>query len=93
MIIAYWNVSWLNEAPRQKEVKRLVIVNRLDVFALLETYVQEASRVSLANYLMPGWRMVRNNEYLVRRVWICYNPGVTKVQVISKSDQVIHVMV
>ena len=77
---------------RQKEVRELVQENRVSLLGLVETKVSMENRISLSQNLFRGWSFLNNySKHPNGRIWILWNPEISDVRLLYKSDQMIHV--
>ena len=58
--LAFWNIRGLNGPLKQKEIRKLIRSNSLDLMAILETKVRENNSESVTNSVCKDWLWVNN---------------------------------
>lgn len=90
MILTTWNVRGLNDPLKQKEVKNFLNKSHISYIALFETRVRRTNVAKIRKRFGIDWQWEDNNDFSPRgRIWFGWRPGEVKVQVLSKSEQVI----
>lgn len=89
--ILHWNVRGINHPNKQKEVKRLIYDNRIELACLVETKATEDVLSSFGKMLWNGAKVITNQQYGDKcRVCLVWNPLNLDVQTIKISDQAIY---
>jgi hypothetical protein len=88
MKIVTWNIRGLNDLSKQREIRSLVKRLHIHLFCLIETKVKSDKSVKIQGDIFPGWGFISNYEYHhLGRIWVCWDPNVLKVDIVSKSAQ------
>ena len=88
MNFASWNVRGLNKSPHQKEVKNLIICNKLSFISCLETRVKVDNALCISKEICKNWSWLFNYEdHHNGRIWVGWDPTVWKISLLSKSAQ------
>ncbi|XP_048496269.1 uncharacterized protein LOC125495557 [Beta vulgaris subsp. vulgaris] len=94
MLMIAWNVRGFNDPLKQKEVKHFFKHHKCQLCALFETIVRRNNVDKVRKKLGSEWSWEDNNDYSPKGIiWIGWKPGSLKVQMVSKSEQVIVVNV
>jgi exonuclease III len=90
MKILSWNIRGLNLPLKQKEIKKLIIHHKISILRVMETRVKLENFSKVANYMMPGWKVINNySKHCLGKIWICWDPGGVKIDVVNVHAQVI----
>lgn len=82
------NIRGLNDLSKQREIRSLVKRFHIQLLCIVETRVKREKSMKIQGDILPGWGFVSNYEYHQNgRIWICWDPKVLKVDIISKSMQ------
>lgn len=90
MRIATWNCGGFNDPTKLVELKRLISVNRIQVFGLLETREKVKNIDRICHKVARGWKWCHNYQYSSKgRIWVGWdtNKVQVQVQVVSVSEQ------
>ena len=89
--IASWNIRGLNWPNKQEDVHTFLHINKVGLIGLLETKVKEKNADRVAKLAFPGWQWQHNFECNPRgRIWIAWRPNFYRIQVLKKTDQLMH---
>ena len=56
----FWNVRGMNKRYKQKEIKLLLLQNKVSMAGLIETRVKEKNMKIVLKGIVPGWKMINN---------------------------------
>ncbi|XP_019240851.1 PREDICTED: uncharacterized protein LOC109220841 [Nicotiana attenuata] len=91
MIIVSWNIRGLNKSYKQREFKKFLLLNKVDLIACLETRVKQQSAKEIQRKVGVDWKFTDNYTYAPNgRIWIGWKVANVKVIVLDCSDQMIH---
>ncbi|GJV63872.1 RNA-directed DNA polymerase, eukaryota, reverse transcriptase zinc-binding domain protein [Tanacetum coccineum] len=90
--IASWNIRGMNQAPKQKEDRQVMLENDLCVCAILESHVSTSNLQALCTKVFRSWNWTSNSLLCDKgaRIILGWNPDVVRVVVINSNDQVMH---
>lgn len=82
----------LNSARTQTTVARLVKKHRIDILGIQETKIEKLEDLhQIFLDKVPGWRAAHNFDVILRgRMVVCWNPQKIDVQIVQRTDQLIH---
>ena len=90
----FWNVRGINKRYKQKEIKLLLLQNKINMAGLIETRVKEKNRKTVLNGIVPGWKMINNyNVSPNGRIWLIWDDNWYEVKEITSSAQILHCQV
>lgn len=85
----FWNIRGLNKSSKQFVIRDWVSRNSLKFGCILETKVKQNRTDRVMHSMLQDWNLVLNYEFSRRgRIWVVWSNDV-KLQVISKSGQMI----
>ncbi|GAB2286220.1 hypothetical protein Dimus_039749 [Dionaea muscipula] len=91
MILAFWNIRGFNKTLKHKEVQRFLRVHEIDLFALLETKIAQASLDSFMAKYFEAWKFTSNfSSHPAGRILMLWNPRTTSVNILCCTDQLLH---
>ncbi|XP_070028566.1 uncharacterized protein [Nicotiana sylvestris] len=91
MIIVSWNIRELNKFYKQREFKKFLLLNKVDLIACLETRVKQQSAKEIQRKVGVDWKFTDNYAYAPNgRIWIGWKVANVKVTVLDCSNQMIH---
>jgi len=94
MIISSWNIRGLNRSNKQKEINKLVSINKVDIIGILETKIKMGKENQIQKFMLPLWEFTTNNKCDgFNRIWVAWNPNKIKVRVLKETRQLIHLNV
>ncbi|XP_074296939.1 uncharacterized protein LOC141627604 [Silene latifolia] len=94
MNVLAWNIRGLNDPLKQQEVLVLLLNNKVDVAAVIETHVKEDAINLVWKNKLAGFSLVTNNKYHSNgRIWVFWVPAKVSVVVYGMSAQHIHCQV
>ncbi|XP_074297717.1 uncharacterized protein LOC141628476 [Silene latifolia] len=89
--IGFWNVRGLNKKNKQGDVRRLLHINNVGLYGLVETKVKNININKVQAGLGYNWQFINNNDLKEGgRIWLLWDPAIFKVDVLLKDVQVIH---
>ncbi|XP_074299145.1 uncharacterized protein LOC141630181 [Silene latifolia] len=92
--IGFWNVRGLNKKNKQGDVRRLLHINKVGLFGLMETKVKTININKVQDSLGDRWHFLNNNAlHEGGRIWILWDPTLFHVNLLMKDMQGIHVAV
>ncbi|XP_074315320.1 uncharacterized protein LOC141651511 [Silene latifolia] len=92
--IGFWNIRGLNKRNKQGDVRRLLHINKVGLFGLVETKVKSININKVQHSLGDRWRFLNNNDLKEGgRIWLLWDPTLFHVTLLQKDVQVIHVAV
>ncbi|XP_074303649.1 uncharacterized protein LOC141638125 [Silene latifolia] len=92
--IGFWNVRGINKRNKQGDVRRILHMNNLGFFGLIETRVKSSNMNNVQDGLGSKWKFLMNNDVIEGgRIWILWDPSLFTVNVISKEWQLMHLQV
>jgi hypothetical protein len=90
MKILIWNVRGLNSPFKQREAKKMLSRLKVSILSIVETRIKYDKAHSIKDALVPGWDWIHNcSTHCLGRIWICWDPGITSIQLISLHEQAI----
>ncbi|XP_019244329.1 PREDICTED: uncharacterized protein LOC109224197 [Nicotiana attenuata] len=91
MIIISWNVRGLNKSHKQREVRKFLLKNKVDMIACLETRVRKQNAKDIQRKTGNEWKIEDNYEYAPNgRIWLMWKEVDVNVTVLEKTEQLIH---
>ncbi|XP_071739373.1 uncharacterized protein [Rutidosis leptorrhynchoides] len=89
------NIRGLIQIPKQKEVRDVVVSNKLCVCIVLESHVSISRLNDICNLVFPNWCWSSNNNVCLNgtRIIVGWDPGVVQLVFIDMTDQVVHCVV
>ena len=94
MKLANWNIRGVNPPHKQRDLRSLISSNNISLFGLNETKVSEENSTSIAAELLWGWQHFFNYQsHQNGRIWVCWNPDIVEVTIVTVTDQMIHTKV
>ncbi|XP_074314350.1 uncharacterized protein LOC141649563 [Silene latifolia] len=90
MILTIWNIRGLNDPLKQQEAHQLLLDNKVDCGALIETHVKHTALMDISSRFLPYQLVHNNDKHYNGRIWIFRNPVVVALTVLHKSAQHIH---
>ncbi|XP_074316100.1 uncharacterized protein LOC141652492 [Silene latifolia] len=94
MNILTWNIRGLNDPLKQCEVLDLMLANKVDVAAILETHVRNNAVQMVWQNKLSRFNLVTNNAcHSNGRIWILWASSNVSIQVKSVTAQHIHCVV
>ncbi|XP_074297047.1 uncharacterized protein LOC141627721 [Silene latifolia] len=92
--IGLWNIRGLNKKNKQGDVRRLLHINKVGLFGLMETKVKTININKVQDSLGDRWHFLNNNAlHEGGRIWILWDPTLFHVNLLMKDMQGIHVVV
>lgn len=89
--IGCWNVRGANDPSKHIEIRKFVLDNRVNCFALVETKLKARKVDELVNKLWPGWGYFHNGRDNSRaRILVIWNPSLVQLKIEEHSNQFIH---
>ena len=90
----FWNVRGMNKRYNHKEIKLLLLQNKINMAGLIETRVKEKNMKTVLNGIVPGWKMINNyNGSPNGRIWLTWDDNWYEVKEITSSAQILHCQV
>ncbi|XP_019241803.1 PREDICTED: uncharacterized protein LOC109221818 [Nicotiana attenuata] len=90
----FWNIRGVNKRYKQKEVRKYIRSNKINLVGLVETKVKEENAQKILKYIAPGWDILTNyREAKNGRVWLLWNSNILMVTKIRDDPQMIHSLV
>ena len=90
----FWNVRGMNKRYKQKEIKLLLLQNKVTMAGLIETRVKEKNMKTVRKRIVPGWKMLNNyTDSPNGRIWLVWVDNWYKIKVITSSAQFFHCQV
>jgi hypothetical protein len=81
----------LNDPLKQREVRSLIIDEKLSLCGLVETKVLEKNKETIFRTISRSWKLVCNYDYSsLGRIWVCWNPSDVNVMVLASPLQHAH---
>ncbi|XP_060211857.1 uncharacterized protein LOC132639432 [Lycium barbarum] len=81
-----WNVRGLSKDHKQREVRKFIHENKVDLLAIVEHKVNKKHVEAIIKRIAQGWNWVANyNAQDKGRIWILWNP-----HVLTFTAQIIH---
>ncbi|XP_009765971.2 uncharacterized protein [Nicotiana sylvestris] len=94
MKLVTWNIREMNKVPRQKEVKKYIRSNKVNMIAILEHKIKEQKAEQIIREITTWWHCLANYEHNSKgRIWLLWDANKIECQVKGKSSQFIHVVV
>ncbi|XP_070022624.1 uncharacterized protein [Nicotiana sylvestris] len=89
-----WNIRGLNKSYNQREFKKFLLTNKVDMIACLETRVKQQRSKVIQRKMGDDWQFKDNYAYAPNgRIWIGWKIANVQVTVLDGSDQLIHCLV
>jgi len=89
--IVSWNIRGLNWPNKQEDLKLFLHMNKIGLIGLMETKIRLENSNKVAARVFPQWRWENNSTPSVKgRVWVAWHPQIYDLQVLQKTDQLIH---
>ena len=89
--ITSWNIRGLNWPNNQEDVHSFLQFNQVGMIGLLETKVNKKNVEKITRTAFPGWHWYHNFDLNVKGcIWMAWNPSSYNVQLLLKTDQLIH---
>ena len=89
--LASWNIRGLNAPLKQKEIRKFIRGNSLDIVAVLETKVRESNSGIVKDSIGGDLNWVNNYNFCHRgRIWVLWNGSSIRLRMLEQSEQFIH---
>lgn len=84
----------VNKRYKQKELKKYLHTNKINLASLVETRMKEHNMVGIAKAIALGWEILHNYENVVNgRMWLIYDQNIYEVNKSQGFPQSLHYMV
>lgn len=90
MRLLFWNARGCNKLFKQKEIRQLLLSNKVDIAILLETRVKQEKAQKIIEKISKGWDSITNYYVVVNgRIWCMWNPRKVLVRKVEEHEQAI----
>ncbi|KAL9237086.1 hypothetical protein vseg_011674 [Gypsophila vaccaria] len=90
MILSSWNIRGLNDPLKQQELSRLLLLNKIDCCAVVETKIK-AHKVKSIAAKFKGFFVVTNNDaHDQGRIWVLWKLVALSLTMFFSSAQLLH---
>ena len=86
-----WNIRGLNWPNKQEDLRIFLHTHKIGLIGLMETKIKVENDSRIAARVFPNWRWDNNTTpHIKGRLWIAWHPQKYDLQVMQKTDQIIH---
>ncbi|GKD52481.1 RNA-directed DNA polymerase, eukaryota, reverse transcriptase zinc-binding domain protein [Tanacetum coccineum] len=87
--MAVWNIRGMSTSDKQKEVRKLIKEERLQLCGIIETHVKYQNILKIREKVFRNWEFVSNGEdnNRVCRIMVGWNPNKLRAWLIAKTKQ------
>jgi len=89
--IVAWNIRGLNWPNKQADLRTFLHTNKIGMIGLMQTKIKVENDSKIAARAFPRWKWENNSTLQIKgRIWIAWHPKMYELQVLHKTDQIMH---
>lgn len=94
MALIAWNIRGMNKDSKIREIKLLLVANRIEIFSLIETIIKSSMQIEVKEKMGNKWRIITNSSEMAIEhgdsIWLGWDPLISMGDISSITQQHVH---